>query len=184
MIVLSAGIRSLLWNSQRRGPESASRGTCHPGQDHPGMVGDIISNGGRNYLGMGGRHHSGIMGGLLRNPHPHRLDRACICSQLPKLPDKESSHRGHTEGSTSSSVEEQLGFWIDEAAKTVVLADGTPLTVHRFDDRWISAARGDMSYELERQNGNLTYASSTMKDGAATITIGSGRCEIAAGPAG
>ena len=87
-------------------------------------------------------------------------------------------------GSTSSSVEEQLGFWIDEAAKTVVLADGTPLTVHRFDDRWISAARGDMSYELERQNGNLTYASSTMKDGAATITIGSGRCEIAAGPAG
>jgi hypothetical protein len=87
-------------------------------------------------------------------------------------------------GSTSSSVEEQLGFWIDEAAKTVVLADGTPLTVHRFDDRWISAGRGDMSYELERQNGNLTYASSTMKDGAATITIGSGRCEIAAGPAG
>ena len=85
-------------------------------------------------------------------------------------------------GSTSSSVEEQLGFWIDEAAKTVVLADGTPLTVHRFDDRWISAARGDMSYELERQNGNLTYASSTMKDGTATIIIGSGQCEIAAGP--
>src|SRR5260370_11720574 len=43
MIVLSAGIRSLLWNSQRSGPESASRGTCHPGRDHPGMVGDIIS---------------------------------------------------------------------------------------------------------------------------------------------
>src|SRR6478672_8717444 len=43
MIVLSAGIRSLLWNSQRRGPESASRGTCHPERDHPGMVGDIIS---------------------------------------------------------------------------------------------------------------------------------------------
>jgi hypothetical protein len=77
-----------------------------------------------------------------------------------------------------------LGFWIDETAKTVVLADGRALTVHRFDDRWISAARGDMSYELERQNGNLTYASSTMKDGAATITIGAGRCEIAAGPPG
>src|ERR1700686_852006 len=30
-------------NSQRRGPESASRGTCHPGRHHPGMVGDIIS---------------------------------------------------------------------------------------------------------------------------------------------
>jgi len=77
-----------------------------------------------------------------------------------------------------------LGFWIDEAAKTLVLADGTPLTVRRFDDRWISAARGDMSYEFDRQNGNLTYASSTTKDGSATIIIGSGRCNIAVGPAG
>jgi hypothetical protein len=87
-------------------------------------------------------------------------------------------------GSTSSSIEENLGFWIDEVAKTVVLADGTPLTVRRFDDNWISAARGDMSYEFDRQNGNLAYASSTTKDGAATIIIGSGRCEIAASPAG
>jgi len=87
-------------------------------------------------------------------------------------------------GSTSSSIEENLGFWIDEAAKTLVLADGTPLTVRRFDDRWISAARGDMSYEFDRQNGNLTYASSTTKDGSATIIIGSGRCKIAVGPAG
>jgi hypothetical protein len=87
-------------------------------------------------------------------------------------------------GSTSSSIEEHLGFWIDEAAKTVVLADGTPLTIHRFDDHWISTTRGDMSYELDRDNGNLAYASSTTRDGAATIIIGSGRCEIAAGPAG
>ena len=56
-----------------------------------------------------------------------------------------------------------------------MLADHTPLTVHRFDDHWISATRGDMSYELDRQSGNLTYASSTMKNGAATIVIGSGR---------
>jgi hypothetical protein len=87
-------------------------------------------------------------------------------------------------GSTASSIEESLRFWIDEAAKTLVLADGTPLTVRRFDDHWISAARGDMTYELDRQNGNLAYASSTMKEGTATIIIGSGRCEIAAGPAG
>jgi hypothetical protein len=86
-------------------------------------------------------------------------------------------------GSTSSSIKENLGFWIDEAGKTLVLSDGTPLTVRRFDDHWISAAHGDISYELDRQNGNLTYASSTTKEGAATITIGSGRCEIAAGPA-
>jgi hypothetical protein len=87
-------------------------------------------------------------------------------------------------GSPSSSVEEYLGFWIDEEAKTVVLADGTPLTVRRFDDRWISTPRGDTSYELDRDNGNLAYASSTTRDGAATIIIGSGRCEIAAGPPG
>ena len=87
-------------------------------------------------------------------------------------------------GSTSSSIEESLGFWIDEAAETVVLADGSPLTVRRFDARWISATRGDMSYELDRQNGNLTYASSITKEGSATIIIGSGRCNIAAGPAG
>jgi hypothetical protein len=84
-------------------------------------------------------------------------------------------------GSTSSSIEENFGFWIDEAAKTLVLADGTPLTVRR--DHWISAARGDMSYEFDRQNGNLMYASSTTKEGSATIIIGSGRCNIAVGPA-
>jgi len=77
-----------------------------------------------------------------------------------------------------------LGFWIDEAAKILTLADGMPLTVRRFDDRWISAARGDASYEFDRQNGNLTYASSTTKDGTATIIIGAGRCKLAAGPAG
>ena len=68
-------------------------------------------------------------------------------------------------GSTSSSIEENLGFWIDERAKTVVLADGMPLTVRRFDGTWISATRGDMSYELDRQNGNLTYASSINERG-------------------
>ena len=85
-------------------------------------------------------------------------------------------------GSTSSSIEENLGFWIDEAAKILTLADGMPLTVRRFDDRWISVARGDMSYEFDRQNGNLMYASSTTNEGSATIIIGSGRCSI--GPAG
>jgi hypothetical protein len=87
-------------------------------------------------------------------------------------------------GSTSSSSEEKLGFWVDDAAKTIVLADGTPLTVRRFDDHWISATHNDVSYEFNRQNGNLAYASSTTKDGAVTIIIGSGQCEIVAGPAG
>ena len=83
-------------------------------------------------------------------------------------------------GDTSLSTEENLGFWVDEAAKIITLADGTPLVVRRFDDRWISAARGDVSYELDRQSGNLTYAGSTTKDDVTTITIGSGRCQAAA----
>src|SRR5258708_26319644 len=62
-------------------------------------------------------------------------------------------------GSTSSSIEENLHFWIDDAAKTVVLADGTSLTVRRFDVHWNSATRDDMSYECDRANGNLAAAS-------------------------
>jgi hypothetical protein len=87
-------------------------------------------------------------------------------------------------GSSSSSTEENVGFWIDKARKIITLADGTPLTVRRFDDRWISAARDDVSYEIDRQNEILTYASSTTKDGTATIIIGSGRCKLAGGPSG
>jgi hypothetical protein len=74
-----------------------------------------------------------------------------------------------------------LAFWIDEAAKTITLADGTPLTVHRFDDYWISADLGDLHYELDRQNGNLMYAGSTTAEGVATTIIGAGRCEAPAG---
>jgi hypothetical protein len=86
-------------------------------------------------------------------------------------------------GTTSSSTEENLGFWIDAATKIVTLADGKKLNVGRFDDRWISAVSGDVSYELDRQSGNLTYAGSTMKDGIATTIIGAGRCTVAAAPA-
>jgi len=86
-------------------------------------------------------------------------------------------------GTTSSSTEENFGFWIDEATKVVTLADGKKLNVRRFDDGWISAVSGDVSYELDRRNGNLTYAGSTMKDGIATTIIGSGRCTVAAAPA-
>src|SRR6266516_3251370 len=41
--------------------------------------------------------------------------------------------------STSTRIQENFGFWIDEATKTVALADGKKLTIRRLDDRWISA---------------------------------------------
>ena len=82
-------------------------------------------------------------------------------------------------GTTSSSNEENFGFWIDETTKVVTLADGKKLNVGRFDDGWITAVSGDVSYELDRQNGNLTYAGSTMKDGIATTIIGAGLCTVA-----
>jgi hypothetical protein len=37
-------------------------------------------------------------------------------------------------GSSSSSTEENFGFWIDEGTKTVTFADGKRLIVGRFDD--------------------------------------------------
>ena len=83
---------------------------------------------------------------------------------------------------TSLSNEENLGFWVDDTAKILTFLDGTPLTVSRFDDRWISAAGGDMSYEFDRQDGFLTYATSTTKDGITTIVVGSGRCKPASNP--
>ena len=86
-------------------------------------------------------------------------------------------------GATSSSTEENFGFWIDEATKIVTLADGEKLDVRRFDDRWISAVSGDVSYELDRQNGNLTYAGSTIQDGVATTINGAGHCTLATVPA-
>jgi len=86
-------------------------------------------------------------------------------------------------GTISSSAEENFGFWIDEPAKIVTFADGKKLNVRRFDGRWISAVSGDVSYELDRQNGNLTYAGSTMKDGIATTIIGAGQCTLATVPA-
>ncbi len=86
-------------------------------------------------------------------------------------------------GATWSSSEENFGFWIDEATKIVTLVDGKKLNVRRFDDRWISAVSGDVSYELDRQSGNLTYAGSTMKDGIATTIIGTGQCTLATLPA-
>src|SRR5262249_53635265 len=85
-------------------------------------------------------------------------------------------------GITSSSTEENFGFWIDEATKIITPADGKKLVVRRFDDRWISPISGDVSYELDRQNGNLTYAGSTMKDGIATTIIGAGRRTLATVP--
>jgi hypothetical protein len=60
------------------------------------------------------------------------------------------------------------------------LHDGKKLSVRRFDDHWLSVATGDVSYELDRQNGNLTYASATMKDGIATTIIGAGKCHTCA----
>jgi hypothetical protein len=81
-------------------------------------------------------------------------------------------------GSSSSDTKENLSFWIDEASKRVSFADGVPLSIQRFDDRWISATGGGVSYEFERESRNLTFAGTTMKEGTATIIIGAGRCAV------
>jgi hypothetical protein len=84
-------------------------------------------------------------------------------------------------GDTSSAKEENLGFWVDDEAKTLTFLDNTRLTVTRLDRSWISADRDGVFYEFDRGNGALSYAGSTIKGGVSTTIVGSGRCE--AGPA-
>ena len=84
-------------------------------------------------------------------------------------------------GDTSSAKEENLGFWVDDEAKTLTFLDNTRLTVTRLDRAWISADRDGVFYEFDRGNGALSYAGSTIKGGVSTTIVGSGRCE--AGPA-
>jgi hypothetical protein len=85
-------------------------------------------------------------------------------------------------GETSSEKKEDLMFRLDDAAKTIKFTNNTPLTITRFDRSWISAESDSVSYEFDRQDGTLSFASSTMKDGVATTIVGSGRCQIAAAP--
>jgi hypothetical protein len=54
-------------------------------------------------------------------------------------------------GTTSSSAEENFGFWIDEPTKIVTFADGKKLNVRRFDDHWISAVGGACSLRSKRR---------------------------------
>ena len=85
-------------------------------------------------------------------------------------------------GDTSSTREEEVPFVIDEATKTLTFSDNRPLTVTRLDKYWISANRDGTIYEFDRQDGTLTYASSTMQDGVTTTIVGSGQCAISLAP--
>lgn len=85
-------------------------------------------------------------------------------------------------GDTSSTREEEIAFVIDEAAKKLTFSDNRPLTVTRLDKYWISANRDGTIYEFDRQDGTLTYASSTMQDGVTTTIVGSGQCAISRAP--
>jgi hypothetical protein len=54
-------------------------------------------------------------------------------------------------GNTSSAREDDLGFWVDDEAKTLTFLDNTPLTVTRLDRFWISADRDGIFYEFDRR---------------------------------
>jgi hypothetical protein len=66
-----AHARSLCWHpvspseSRRSRPKSASRGAPTPRRDHPGMVGDIISESWATSSRNRGRDHPGIAGAFL-----------------------------------------------------------------------------------------------------------------------
>ena len=84
-----------------------------------------------------------------------RLGGDCVSSQLPLLPSKKGSHRRRTKRNYFIERRREFGFWIDEPTKIVTFADGKKFNVRRFDDHWISAVSGDVSYELDRQNGKM-----------------------------
>jgi hypothetical protein len=127
------------------------------------------------------QHQLGRFGGLGRASRVHRTSvrdhRIGVSPHVPRLRDQRGGHRKRPSDESSSTKEANLGFWIDDEAKTVTLADGTRLMVTRLDGNWLSASRGDISYEFNRRNGILSYAASTTKGRVTTVIIGSGRCE-------
>ena len=56
------------------------------------------------------------------------------------------------------------------------------VSIQRFGDRWISATAGEVSYEIDRESKNVTYAGTSMKEGTATVIIGSGTCTVEPNP--
>jgi len=100
------------------------------------------------------------------------VERTDINCTIREVVIEEGSGRG-----SSSLHEKNLSFWLDDASKTITFADGTPLTVTRFDANWISAKHGSVSFEFDRGRHRLSYASSTERDRATTVIFGSGRCE-------
>ena len=80
-------------------------------------------------------------------------------------------------GNGASSIHEKsLSFWLDDASKTISLADGVALTVKRFDGNWVSAKHGSVSFEFDRRRQRVSYVSSTERDQVTTVIFGSGRC--------
>jgi hypothetical protein len=84
-------------------------------------------------------------------------------------------------GESSSTKETNMSFWVDDAARTVVFADGTALVVTRFDDNRISATRDNSSYEFDRRDGTVSYTTATTEGRVTTVIVGSGQCQ--GGPA-
>ena len=104
--------------------------------------------------------------------HPAALARTYINCTIREVIIESGSSKD-----VSSTKEKDMGFWVDDMAKTVTSADDMAMTVMRYDDNWISANRDDISYEFDRRRGTLSYATSTTKGRVTTVVVGSGRCE-------
>ncbi len=110
------------------------------------------------------------------------LTQPVLADTYLKCSTKEVVFTDKPHGETSSTKKLNLVFRVNDAAKTIKFLDNTALTVTRFDRFWISAEHGDVSYELNRQDAVLSYASSTMRDGVTTTIVGSGQCKDVSTP--
>src|SRR3984893_12627123 len=87
---------SVVPSPDRQSENCAQGAQCSPWLSHQGWPDEIMLSGGQPC-----NRKIGAMTSVIEVCAPddfHRLDRACIGSQLSKLPYKKSSYRGHTQG--------------------------------------------------------------------------------------
>jgi hypothetical protein len=171
-----AGARIML----RIGDSHAGSTTPHGAEIPSKSINTGPSGGGSPSENTGvGRNGSKRFGEQVRCAHdrPRRSGTASARAHPPELLHPKSGPHKRANWRQSSAREENLGFWVDDEAKTLTFLDNTPLTVTRLDQFWISADRDGIFYEFDRRDGTLSYASSTTKGGVSTTIVGSGRCE-------
>jgi hypothetical protein len=133
-------------------------------------------NGGRNYLGMGGRHHSGIMGGLLRNPHQKPDPLADLYEKALAWRDAREKYKGQVihadeEGQPLWTYQDEFLSQISEEAKEFLethgeqaatsffkIAKGEGKPLRDLIDTWLAESAGTITAQTSAQHRTVVTA--------------------------